>query len=131
MLFPGKKKKKTDFQFDVEPSSVTTFDGHTAEFHCIAPCSGILWLINDLIAQAVRNIATRTETVPRTDGQAGQESTLWITANVHANNSVIKCGIEDTVTNFETYSSPAHLTIQGTHVNSNESNISSFIYHTL
>ena len=95
---------------------MTTFDGHMAEFHCIAPCSSIFWLINDLIAQAVRNIATTTETVPRTDGQAGQESTLWITATVHANNSVIKCGIEDTITNFETYSSPALLTVQGIHM---------------
>lgn len=93
---------------------MTAFDGYTAEFHCIAPCSGIFWVINDLIAQAVRNIATKTETGPRTDGQPGQKSTLWITATVHANNSIIKCGIEDRRTNFDTYSSPAHLTIQGT-----------------
>ena len=96
------------------PSSVTTFVGERAEFHCVAPCNGILWLINNRIAGAAQNIVTGSWTRQRVNGEPGEESTLWITATVHANNSIIECGIEDRSIKFETLSSPAYLIVQGT-----------------
>ena len=109
-LFP-----QTEFQFDVIPTSVVAFIGERVEYYCVAPCSGIFWLTNDAIAGADHNIVVSTWTRPRSDGEPGEESTLWITASVHANNSVIKCCVEDRSSGFETHSSPAYLTVQGIH----------------
>ena len=103
-----------DFQFDVVPTSVTAFARERVEYYCVAPCAGIFWLINDTIAGADHNIAVSTWTRARSDSEPGEESTLWITASVYANNSAIKCGVEDRSIGFETHSTPAYLTVQGT-----------------
>ena len=102
-----------EFQFDVVPASVVAFIGERVEYHCVAPCAGIFWLINDAIAGADRNIVVSTWTRPRNDREPGEESTLWITASAYANNSAIKCCVEDRRIGLETHSSQAYLTVQG------------------
>ena len=103
--------------FEVVPSPVVTYTGEDAIFHCVAQCDGIrmFWLINDTIAGQVENIATRTETGLRRDGQAGKESTLWITVITPANNnSVIKCTAVDRNNSMKIFSTPGvQLKVQG------------------
>ena len=96
------------------PTSITTYLMDSTEFHCIASCDGIFWLINDLFPGANQNIQTRSETHLRVDGQPGEESRLWITATAQANNSVVECGVENRRLNFEAKANPAYLTVQGT-----------------
>ena len=103
----------TEFQFDVVPMPVAAFIGERVEYHCVAPCAGIFWFINDTIAGADHNIAVSTWTRTRSDNEPGEESTLWIIASVYANNSAIKCCVEDRSVGFETHSAPAYLTVQG------------------
>lgn len=105
----------SEVQFDVVPSSVTAYLMGYAEFHCIASCSGVFWLIDDQYPGANQDIETRSETGQREDGQPGQESTLWITATEQANNSVIECGVEERRTNFVIKANPVYLTVQGKH----------------
>ena len=106
----------SEFQFDVIPTSVVAFTGERAEYHCVAPCAGVFWLINGLIAGADNNIVVTTQTNPRSDRAPGEESTLKITASVYANNSAIKCCVENRDIGFETHSSPAYLTVQGIYI---------------
>ena len=102
-----------EFQFDVVPSSVVAFIGERVEYRCVAPCAGIFWIINDTIAGADHNIVVSTWTRPRNDREPGEESTLWITASAYANNSAIKCCVENRRIGLETHSSQAYLTVQG------------------
>jgi hypothetical protein len=102
-----------EFQFDVVPASVVAFLGERVEYRCVAPCAGIFWLINATVAVADRNLDAAIWSRPRSDGAPGEESTLRITASVYANNSAIKCCIEDRSIAFETHSSPAYLIVQG------------------
>ena len=106
---------RLEFQFDVIPTSVVAFIGERVDYHCLAPCAGVFWLINGLTAGADYNIVVSTWTRPRSDRKPGEESTLWITASLYANNSAIKCCVEDREIGFETHSSPAYLTVQGMH----------------
>ena len=92
---------------------MVAFIGERVQYRCVAPCADIFWLINGTIAGADHNTVVRTWTRPRSDGEPGEESSLWITASVYANNSAIKCCVEDRRIGFETHSSPAYLTVQG------------------
>lgn len=94
---------------------MVAFIGDRVEYHCVAPCTGIFWLINGTApgALAAHKIVANTWTRSRSDGAPGEQSTLWITASIHANNSAIKCCVEDRRIAFETHSSPAYLTAQG------------------
>ena len=103
----------TDLRFDVIPTSITVYLMDSAEFHCVASCDGIFWLINDRFPGVDHNIDTRSETRLREDGQPGEESRLWITATARTNNSVVECGVENRRLNFEAKADPAYLTIQG------------------
>ena len=102
----------SETEIHVFPPSITTFIGQKAEFHCTAPNNGISWFINDTIAGAIQSIGTRTRFMARQDGNPGEESVLVITATTLANNSVIKCSVQDrNGTNI--YSFGAQLIIQG------------------
>ena len=80
-------------------------------FHCVARCEGVIWLINDTIAGVFSELTTSTETHFRL---SGEESLLSITATVSANNSIIKCAVEDWNNNLERQSTPgALLQVQG------------------
>lgn len=92
---------------------MVAFIGDRVEYHCVAPCAGIFWLINGTIAGADHNIVANIWTRQRSDREPGEQSTLSITASFYANNSAIKCCIEDRSIAFETHSSPAYLTVQG------------------
>ena len=104
---------QAEFQFDVVPTSLVAFTGEIVEYHCVVPCAGIFWLINGSIAGADNNLIT---SIRRSNREPGEESTLRITASAYANNSAIKCCVEDRVTGFETHSSPAYLTVQGIYI---------------
>ena len=92
---------------------MVAFIGDRVEYRCVAPCTGIFWLINGTVPGADHKIVANTWTRSRSDGAPGEQSTLWITASIHANNSAIKCCVEDRSIAFETHSSPAYLTAQG------------------
>lgn len=86
-----------EFQFDIIPTSVVAFIGERVEYHYLVPCAGVFWLINGLTAGADYNIVVSTWTRPRSERKPGEESTLWITASLYANNSAIKCCVEDSL----------------------------------
>ena len=91
----------SQLRFDLLPSPVNSYLGDVAEFRCVSRCYDIVWHINDTIAGAVRIVHTQTYTRKRSDGEPGQESTLWISATASANNSIIKCTVRDLDTNSE------------------------------
>lgn len=94
------------------PSSITTFIGEDAEFRCIAPFNGISWFINDVNVITVQTIQASRRFTPRQDGKPGEESVLVITTTAFANNSAIKCSVQDE-SGTSVYSSEAQLRIQG------------------
>ena len=95
---------------------VTTFSGYIAKFYCVSHGDGyIFWFANGsdiFLLPDYRNISSSS--TQRTDGESGENSTLYAMASELNNGTTFTCGVLDLFTNsIVNYSSPATLLIQG------------------
>ena len=100
---------------DCSPSNATVLSNEYAVFHCSSLGGFIVWQINGgSIREAPPEYNVSFVSVPRSDGEHGENSTLQVLGVLSANNTNITCIVRDITTALvRDRSAVVYLTLQG------------------
>ena len=100
---------------DCSPSNITVLLNEYAVFHCSSLGGFIVWQINDRpIREAPSEYNVTFLSIPRSDGNHGENATLQILGVNSANNTNITCIVRDIATALvRDRSAVVYLTVQG------------------